>query len=112
VLLRYEKNPISALGTYLAAIFLISLPSLIVAIIQPLKLNSASLRLDMPVMLLFGILLIPMITWKFVLTRGRTERDFDDWIRYNMFGNSNNRISEFDIRFYLSNICKKCQKLF
>lgn len=41
----------------------------IAAIIQPLQVNTLSLRIDMPVMLLFGILLIPMLTWKFVLTR-------------------------------------------
>lgn len=41
----------------------------IASVIQPLQVNAASLRFDMPVMLLFGIFLIPMITWKFVLTR-------------------------------------------
>jgi cation:H+ antiporter len=41
----------------------------IAAIIQPLQVNNASLRVDMPVMLLFSIFLIPIITWKFVLTR-------------------------------------------
>ena len=43
----------------------------IAAIIRPLQVNTASLRLDMPVMLFFSIFLIPMITWKFVLTRGQ-----------------------------------------
>src|SRR3990172_1649960 len=43
----------------------------IAAIIQPLHVNSASLRVDMPVMLFFSIFLIPIITWKFVLTRGQ-----------------------------------------
>ncbi len=43
----------------------------IAAIIQPLRVNSASLRVDMPVMLFFSIFLIPIITWKFVLTRGQ-----------------------------------------
>ena len=43
----------------------------IAAIIQPLQVNSASLRIDMPVMLFFSIFLIPIITWKFVLTRGQ-----------------------------------------
>ncbi|HHT9129407.1 MAG TPA: calcium/sodium antiporter [Candidatus Brocadiaceae bacterium] len=41
------------------------------AIIQPLQINPASLRIDMPVMLFFSMVLIPMITWKFVLTRGQ-----------------------------------------
>jgi cation:H+ antiporter len=39
------------------------------AIIQPLQINTASLRVDMPVMILFAICLIPIITWKFVLSR-------------------------------------------
>jgi cation:H+ antiporter len=43
----------------------------IAAIIQPLHVNSASLRVDMPVMLFFSTFLIPIITWKFVLTRGQ-----------------------------------------
>ena len=43
----------------------------IAAIIQPLRVNSASLRVDMPVMLFFSIFLIPIITWKFALTRGQ-----------------------------------------
>ena len=43
----------------------------IAAIIQPLQINLASLRIDMPVMLFFSMALIPMITWKFVLTRGQ-----------------------------------------
>ena len=43
----------------------------IAAIIQPLQVNSASLRIDMPVMLFFSIFLIPIITWKCVLTRGQ-----------------------------------------
>lgn len=43
----------------------------IASIIQPLQVNKASLITDMPVMLLFSIALIPMITWKFVLTRGQ-----------------------------------------
>ncbi len=43
----------------------------IAAIIQPLQVNTASLVIDMPVMLMFSIFLIPMITWKFVLTRGQ-----------------------------------------
>ena len=43
----------------------------IASIIQPLQVNSASLRIDMPVMLFFSIFLIPIITWKFVLTRGQ-----------------------------------------
>ena len=43
----------------------------IAAIIQPLQVNTASLIIDMPVMLMFSIFLIPMITWKFVLTRGQ-----------------------------------------
>ena len=43
----------------------------IAAIIQPLRVNSASLCVDMPVMLFFSIFLIPIITWKFVLTRGQ-----------------------------------------
>jgi len=43
----------------------------IAAIIQPLQVNSASLRIDMPVMLFFSIFLIPIITWKSVLTRGQ-----------------------------------------
>ncbi|MFN3532039.1 MAG: calcium/sodium antiporter [Candidatus Brocadia sp.] len=41
------------------------------AVIQPLQVNAASLVVDMPVMLLFSIFLIPLITWKFVLTRGQ-----------------------------------------
>lgn len=41
----------------------------VAAIIRPLSINSASLRVDMPVMLFFSIFLIPMITWKFVITR-------------------------------------------
>src|SRR5574337_1053396 len=43
----------------------------IAAIIQPLQVNTASLVIDMPVMLMFSIFLIPVITWKFVLTRGQ-----------------------------------------
>lgn len=43
----------------------------IAAIIQPLQINPVSLRIDMPVMLFFSMALIPMITWKFVLTRGQ-----------------------------------------
>lgn len=43
----------------------------VAAVIQPLQVNAASLVVDMPVMLLFSIFLIPMITWKFVLTRGQ-----------------------------------------
>lgn len=43
----------------------------VAAIIQPLQVNNASLRVDMPVMLLFSIFLIPIITWKFVLTRAQ-----------------------------------------
>ncbi|MDN3515692.1 MAG: calcium/sodium antiporter [Candidatus Brocadia sp.] len=43
----------------------------VAAIIQPLQVNATSLVVDMPVMLLFSIFLIPMITWKFVLTRGQ-----------------------------------------
>ncbi|WKZ19598.1 MAG: calcium/sodium antiporter [Candidatus Jettenia sp. CY-1] len=41
----------------------------IASIIQPLQINTASLRIDMPVMLLFGIILVPIITWKFMITR-------------------------------------------
>ncbi len=41
----------------------------VAAMIQPLQVNNASLRVDMPVMLLFSICLIPIITWKLVLTR-------------------------------------------
>lgn len=41
----------------------------VAGIIQPLQINNASIRVDMPVMLLFSIFLIPMITWEFVLTR-------------------------------------------
>ena len=41
----------------------------VAALVRPLPVNSASLRVDMPVMLFFSIFLIPMITWKFVLTR-------------------------------------------
>ncbi|MCF6157885.1 MAG: calcium/sodium antiporter [wastewater metagenome] len=41
----------------------------IAAIIQPLSVNTLSLRVDMPVMLLFCIFLMPMITWKFALSR-------------------------------------------
>ncbi|MEP9410813.1 MAG: calcium/sodium antiporter [Candidatus Brocadia sp.] len=43
----------------------------IAAVIQPLQVNAASLVVDMPVMLMFSIFLIPIITWKFVLTRGQ-----------------------------------------
>ncbi len=43
----------------------------IAAIIQPLQINPISLRIDMPVMLFFSMALIPMITWRFVLTRGQ-----------------------------------------
>lgn len=43
----------------------------VAAIIQPLRVNNASLRVDMPVMLFFSVFLIPIITWKFVLTRGQ-----------------------------------------
>lgn len=43
----------------------------IAAIIQPLQVNAASLIVDIPAMLLFCIFLIPLITWKFVLTRGQ-----------------------------------------
>ena len=43
----------------------------VASIIRPLQVNAASLRIDMPVMLLFSIFLIPIITWKFVLTRGQ-----------------------------------------
>jgi cation:H+ antiporter len=41
----------------------------VAATIQPLKINYTSICIDMPVMLLFSILLVPMITWRFVLTR-------------------------------------------
>lgn len=41
----------------------------IAAIIRPLQITGASIRIDMPVMLMFSIFLIPMITWKFALTR-------------------------------------------
>ncbi|OOP56166.1 MAG: hypothetical protein AYP45_10515 [Candidatus Brocadia carolinensis] len=41
------------------------------SIIQPLSINTTSLVVDMPVMLFFSIFLIPLITWKFVLTRGQ-----------------------------------------
>lgn len=41
----------------------------IASIIHPLQINPLSLRLDIPVMLLFGIFLVPMITWKFMITR-------------------------------------------
>lgn len=41
------------------------------SIIQPLSINTNSLIVDMPVMLLFSIFLIPLITWRFVLTRGQ-----------------------------------------
>lgn len=43
----------------------------VAAMIRPLQVNAASLIVDMPVMLLFSIFLIPLITWKFVLTRGQ-----------------------------------------
>ncbi|MCF6156850.1 MAG: calcium/sodium antiporter [Candidatus Brocadia sp.] len=43
----------------------------VASMIQPLQVNAASLIVDMPVMLLFSIFLIPLITWKFVLTRGQ-----------------------------------------
>lgn len=43
----------------------------VAAIIQPLHVNSASLLVDMPVMLFFSVFLIPIITWKFLLTRGQ-----------------------------------------
>ncbi len=39
------------------------------SIVQPLSVNTASLRVDMPVMLFFGIFLIPLITWKFRISR-------------------------------------------
>ena len=41
----------------------------VAAMIQPILVNPVSLRLDMPVMLFFSIFLVPLITWKFVLTR-------------------------------------------
>lgn len=41
----------------------------VAAMIQPIQVNPVSLRLDMPVMLFFSIFLVPLITWKFVLTR-------------------------------------------
>lgn len=41
----------------------------VAAMIQPIRVNPDSLRLDMPVMLFFSIFLVPLITWKFVLTR-------------------------------------------
>ena len=41
----------------------------VAAMIQPILVNPDSLRLDMPVMLFFSIFLVPLITWKFVLTR-------------------------------------------
>ena len=41
------------------------------SVIQPLSVNAVSLRVDLPVMLCFSIFLIPLITWKFVLTRGQ-----------------------------------------
>lgn len=43
----------------------------VAAVIQPLQVNAASLSVDIPVMLFFSIFLIPIITWKFVLTRGQ-----------------------------------------
>ncbi|OQZ00296.1 MAG: calcium/sodium antiporter [Candidatus Brocadia sp.] len=39
------------------------------SIIQPLSVNAASLRVDMPVMLFFSIFIIPLITWKFMISR-------------------------------------------
>ena len=41
----------------------------VAAMIQPIMVNPISLRLDMPVMLFFSIFLVPLITWKFILTR-------------------------------------------
>lgn len=41
----------------------------IAAIIRPLQITSVSLRIDLPVMLMFSIFLVPIITWKYVLTR-------------------------------------------
>lgn len=43
----------------------------VAAVIKPLQINTASLIVDIPVMLLFSIFLIPLIMWKFVLTRGQ-----------------------------------------
>lgn len=41
------------------------------SIIQPLSVNAASLSVDMPVMLFFSICLIPLITWKFRVSRAQ-----------------------------------------
>ncbi|MBF8276698.1 MAG: hypothetical protein HW390_1771 [Candidatus Brocadiaceae bacterium] len=41
----------------------------VAAMIQPILVNPISLRLDMPVMLFFSIFLVPIITWKFVISR-------------------------------------------
>jgi cation:H+ antiporter len=41
----------------------------ITAIIHPLQINTSSLQFDMPVMIVFSLLLIPMIMRKFILTR-------------------------------------------
>ncbi len=43
----------------------------VAALVRPLQVNPASLRIDMPVMLMFSVFLIPIITWKFVITRGQ-----------------------------------------
>lgn len=41
----------------------------VAAMIQPIRVNPLTLRLDMPVMLFFSIILVPIITWKFVISR-------------------------------------------
>ncbi len=43
----------------------------VAALVSPLQVNPISLRIDMPVMLMFSVFLIPIITWKFVITRGQ-----------------------------------------
>lgn len=41
----------------------------IAAMMQPIRIHISSLHIDMLVMLLFSILLVPMVMWKFVITR-------------------------------------------
>ena len=43
----------------------------VAALVRPLQVNPASLRVDIPIMLIFSVFLIPIITWKFVITRGQ-----------------------------------------
>ncbi|MBM4054106.1 MAG: calcium/sodium antiporter [Planctomycetes bacterium] len=67
----FRKEADISIGNVLGSnIFNILVVLGITAIIHPLKINASSLRSDMPVMIIFSLLLIPMIKRKFILRRG------------------------------------------